>query len=164
MRGEISREMFEGVPEIDFSSGYKYFLGNLENYSKALMSILKSIKSKLPILETMVYTQEYEGLRTITQTLRRMLGNVGAAGLSEATYRLETALLNEDSSAVQQQLNTYIVSLMELSGNLEVLLKKMDVKSMADNEGNNSSFMHYDFTKTKESIKLSAGLLERRII
>jgi hypothetical protein len=54
MRGEVTREMIQCVPEIDFNSGYKYFLGNMENYSKALMSILKSIKSKLPILESMI--------------------------------------------------------------------------------------------------------------
>ena len=164
MRGEVSREMMNCVPEIDFNSGYKYFLGSMENYSKALMSILKSIKSKLPLLESMVYTEEYEGLRTITQTLRKMLNNIGAAGLAEATYQLETALLNEDTANIQLQLNPYIISLIELSDHLEVLLKKMDVKSTAKVDEDNPTFMNYDFTKTKESIKLSAGLLERKII
>jgi HPt (histidine-containing phosphotransfer) domain-containing protein len=164
MRGEVLREMFACVPEVDFNSGYKYFLQNMENYSKALMSILKSIKSKLPILESMVYSEEYEGLRTITQTLRKMLGNIGAGGLAETSYWLEAALLNDDKADVREQLSSYIVGLSMLSDNLEMLLKKMDIKSMADNDEGNSGFMRYDLTKTKESIRLSSDLLERKIM
>jgi HPt (histidine-containing phosphotransfer) domain-containing protein len=163
MRGVVIREMFECVPEIDFNSGYHYFLGNMDNYSNALMSILKSIKSKLPLLQTMNFTEEYEGLRTIAQTLRKMLGNIGAAGIAETTYQLETALLNEDTEYIQEQLAYYIISLIELSDHLEILLKKMDVKGMVKDD-DNSSFLNYDFTKTKESIKLSSDLLERKII
>jgi HPt (histidine-containing phosphotransfer) domain-containing protein len=128
------------------------------------MSILKSIKSKLPLLQTMNFTEEYEGLRTIAQTLRKMLSNIGAAGIAESTYKLETALLNDDNAYIQEQLAYYIISLIELSDHLEILLKKMDVKGIAKDDEDNSSFLHYDFTKTKESIKLSSDLLERKII
>jgi HPt (histidine-containing phosphotransfer) domain-containing protein len=164
MRGEITRDMFDCVPEIDYSSGYRYFLGNMDNYSKALMSILKSIKSKLPILQSMYLSDEYEGLRTIAQTLRKMLGNIGANGIAEATYRLEMALFNDEISSIKEELLEYIISLVELSDHLEILLKKMDVKNIAKNEEQNQSFLNYDFTKTKESIKLTSDLLERKII
>jgi hypothetical protein len=164
MRREAVREMFACVPEVDFNSGYKYFLQNMENYSKALMSILKSIKSKLPILELMVYSEEYEGLRTITQTLRKMLSNIGAGGLAETSYWLEAALLNDDKTDIREQLSSYIVGLSMLSDNLEVLLKKMDVKSVVKKDEDNSGSMRYDFTKTKESIRLSSDLLERKIM
>ena len=70
MRGEVTKEMFSCVPEIDFNSGSRYFLGNMDNYTKALLSSLKSIKTKLAILQNMYYTEEYEGLRMITQTLQ----------------------------------------------------------------------------------------------
>lgn len=164
MRGEVIKEMFECAPEIDFNSGYRYFLGNFENYLKALMSTLKSIKSKLPLLQSMNFTEEYEGLRTITQTLRIMVGSIGASGVADASYQLETALLNDDNQYIREQIPYYIISLIELSDHLEILLKKMDMKSMARADEDNSSFLNKDFTKTKESIKLSGGLLERKII
>jgi len=164
MRGELSGELFGCIPEIDFNTGYRYFLGNMDNYAKALMSILKSIKSKLPLLQTMNITQEYEGLRIITQTLRIMLGNIGASELSEVTYQLETALLNNDISYIRENLMGYIYSLAELSEHLESLLKNLDVKNMAKENESNSCFIKRDFTKTKESIKLSNSLLDRKII
>lgn len=164
MRGEITREMFECIPEIDFNTGYRYFLGNLENYSKALMAILKSIKSKLPLLQSMYLSEEYEGLRTITQTLRKMLGNVGATALAEASYQLELALFIDDGAFVQEQLFAYMDGLVELSDHLETLLKRVDSKGAEGTEEDNASFLNYDFTKTKESIRRSADLLERKII
>jgi HPt (histidine-containing phosphotransfer) domain-containing protein len=164
MRGEITKEMFECIPEIDFNTGYRYFLGNMENYTKALMAILKSIKSKLPLLQSMYLSEEYEGLRTITQTLRKMLGNVGATALAETSYQLELALFNDDGAFVQDQLSSYIIGLIEISDHLELLLKRMDSKSAEGKEADNNSFLNYDFTKTKESIRRSADLLERKII
>jgi HPt (histidine-containing phosphotransfer) domain-containing protein len=164
MRGIVSQEMFDCIPEIDFNSGYRYFLGNMDNYTRALMSTLKSIKSKLSILQSMGLSEEYEGLRTIAQTLRKMLGNIGASGIAQSTYQLETAVLNDDLTNVQEQLSSYINDLINLSEHLEILLKKMDVKNAAKPEEVQASFLNYDFTKTKESIRLSKDLLERKII
>jgi uncharacterized protein YfbU (UPF0304 family) len=93
-----------------------------------------------------------------------MLGNIGANGIAEATYRLEMALFNDEISYIKEELVEYIINLVELSDHLEILLKKMDVKNIAKNEEQNQSFLNYDFTKTKESIKLSSDLLERKII
>jgi hypothetical protein len=164
MRGETDGIFLDCVPEIDFSYGYRFFLGNMANYSKALMSLLKSIKSKLPILHTMSITEEYEGLRTITQTLRKMLGNIGALGIAEETYQLETVLLNEADSSLQLELKGYINTLVELSNHLELLLKKLDLQGTPHGDDKNPNFLNYDFTKTKESIKLSADYLERKIL
>ena len=164
MRGEVIREMFDGIPEIDFNSGNHYFLGNMENYTKALMSILKSIKSKLPILDMMNLSEEYEGLRTITQTLRKMLSNIGALRLAESSYQLELALFIDDGSYIREQLEAYILNMVTFSENLETLLKNADIMSNTHHKEEHTSFLKYDFTKTKESIKLSTDLLERKII
>lgn len=160
----VTREMFDCIPEIDYSTGYRYYLGNMDNYKLALLSILKSIKSKLPILGAMQRTEEYEGLRTIAQTLNRMLQTVGAIDLSEASYQIEMVLLNQDDFKLQDELSEYIYNLIEFSDHLEVLFKLLDVKSTGKREEEQVSFLNYDFTKTKESIKLSANLLERKII
>jgi HPt (histidine-containing phosphotransfer) domain-containing protein len=164
MRGIVTPEMFECIPEIDYNIGNRFFLGNMDNYTKALLSTLKSIKSKLPILQSMIISDEYEGLRTITQTLNKMLSNIGASVIAEATYQLEMILLNEDQLSIQDQLSNYILDLVELSEHLEVLLKKMDIKNTIESNNDQPSFLNYDFTKTKESIKLSSNLLERKII
>jgi len=164
MRGIVTPDMFDCIPEIDYNIGNRFFLGNMDNYSKALMSILKSIKSKLPILQSMILSDEYEGLRTITQTLNKMLSNIGATGLAETTYQLEMTLLNEELPRIQDHLTEYIFGLVELSEHLEVLLKRMDIKNTAESKMDQTSFLNYDFTKTKESIKLSSNLLERKII
>lgn len=163
MRGEVTQDMFDCVPEIDFHHGYKFFLGNMENYTKALMSIFKSIKSKLPILRLMHQSDEYEGLRTIAQTLQKMLGNIGATGMADLSYQLELALLNENIAYIRDQLDSYIDILEELSDHLESLLKRMDVNNNVKPE-EQPSFLNYNFEKTKESIKLSSGLLKRKII
>ena len=164
MRGEVTREMFSYVPEIDFNSGSRYFLGNMDNYTKALLSTLKSIKAKLTILQNMYYTEEYEGLRTITQTLRKMFSNIGALSLAEEAYQLETSLLNEDILMVKIQLEIFVIHLLDFAENLEILLKLTDVISGYKNEEENKSFLKYDFTKTKESIERSHKLLNRKII
>jgi HPt (histidine-containing phosphotransfer) domain-containing protein len=160
----ISREIFDCIPEIDFTSGYRYFLGNMDNYKKALLSILKSTKSKLPILNSMQITKEYEGLRMITQTLRKMFGSVGANNLSESTYRLERTLLNESDFDLEAELGDFIEDLSVFAEHLEMLLKQLDVRNSGKKEEDTYSFRNYDFTKTRESIKLSGDLLERKII
>lgn len=164
MRGNLTREMFDCIPEVDFNLGYRYFLGNMDNYSKALLSTLKSNKSKLLILQTMKNSEEYEGLRIITQTLRKMLGNIGAEGMVEATYQLETAVLNNNLPAVKDQLAEYMNSLEDFTVNLETLLKKIDTKNIVNTDETNSSFLNYDFTKTKDSIRRSSDLLERKTV
>ncbi len=164
MGGRVTREMFDCVPEIDFDSGNRYFIGNLQNYAQALLSILKSIKSKLPILQTMIMTQEYEGLRSITQTLQKMFGNIGAGGLAEASYQLEKLLLNDELSTSPDLLTDYVLQLITFAEHLELLFKNLNFKYRADKEEDTSGFMNYDFTKTKESIRRSSDLLGRKII
>ena len=164
MRGEVTREMFSYVPEIDYNSGSRYFLGNMDNYTKALLSTLKSIKTKLSILQNMHYSEEYEGLRTITQTLRKMFSNIGALSLAEEAYQLETCLVNEDFLAVKIQLESFILQLMDMSENLEALLKLTSECSEYKSEEEHTSFLKYDFTKTKECIERSKNLLKRKII
>lgn len=163
MRGEIHKEMFDCVPEIDFNTGSRYFLGNMENYSKALLSILKSIKAKLPILRMMCNNEEFEGLRVILQTLRKMLTNIGSLKIAEETYTLEQSFLNQNYKELRNRLTLYVLELEALSNNLVHLLKNADDMAIT-NQSNNKSFLNYDFTKTKESIKRSNDLLERKII
>lgn len=164
MRETITPELLRCIPEIDFNLGYRYFLGNIENYSKALMSMLKSIKAKLPILKTMNATEEYEGLRIITQTLRKMLTNIGATEASEASYQLETALLNDNKEVLCAQLTEYIYMLMELSEHLELFIKKLNVTNNLADQQETSSFFNKDFTRTKERIRISEDFIQKKII
>jgi hypothetical protein len=164
MKGVIGQEMFACMPEIDFHTGYRYFVGSMDNYSKALLSTLKSIKAKFSLLETMIYTKEFEGLRTITQTLHKMLSNIGAVELAEDTYQLEVVLLNQDTTLIQDNLIVYLDSLAEFAEHLELLIKKVDVAGSPKHEEEQSPFLNYDFSRTKESIKQSSYLLERKII
>ncbi len=164
MRGYMTRDMFACVPEIDFNSGYRYFLGNVRNYAQALLTTLKSIKAKLPILQSMNVSGEYEGLRSITQVLQKMFQNIGALELSETSYQLERLLLNDGLSGKPALLKEYIESLLVFSEHLELLFKALDFKNAAPLTETSSTFLNYDFTKTKESIKLSSNLLGRKII
>lgn len=164
MREAIPQELLNLIPEIDFDAGYRYFVGNMDNYLNALMSTLKSVKSKLPILEHMRVTDEYEGLRTIAQTLRRIFCNIGAHALGEASYNVEVVLLNGDTGQIREELTGYLAGLKTLSGHLELLFQNINVKSYAQKEAGSASFLNYDFTKTKESIRLSADIIGRRII
>ncbi len=164
MRGSKLREMFECVPEIDCDSGFRYFLYNIPNYSRALLSILKSMKSKMPIMNLMLQTGEYEGLRSITQTLQKMFNNIGAFGLAEASYELETSLLKNEPNIMPDLLLTYLDRLVMFSQHLELLFKATDFKNTSVIEEDVASYFNYDFTKTKESIKRSSDLLGRKII
>lgn len=164
MRGNALYHIFECVPEIDFNSGYKYFLGNMDNYKQGLMAILKSVKAKLPILHTMIRTDEYEGLRTITQTLRRMMSNVGAVGISELSYDIELVLLNQENEKINDHLMEYVACLESFIKNLEVLVKRLEVNQGEKICQEPISFGSFDSAKTMESIKLSSHLLKRKII
>jgi HPt (histidine-containing phosphotransfer) domain-containing protein len=163
LRGIITQGMFDYVPELQFDIGYRYFLGNMDNYTRALLPILKSVKAKLPLLESMIITKEYEGLRIIAQTLNKMLGNVGAVNLSDRFYQLERMLLNEDYTSIKDELTACISSLIDFSEHLELLFKNTNLKNSNEAE-EQISFLNFDFTKTKESIKLSSQMLERKII
>lgn len=162
MKGTLTTELFQEVPEIEFQIGYQYFLCNLSNYTKALFAILKSIKSKLPLLQMMCMTDEYEGLRTITQTLRKLLNNVGANSISELTYQLEIALLNEDVSDVHDRMVNYMNELVDFSDRLEAVLKKIDLnKAVILVE--ESSMRRFDYQKSLDRI-IRAGEDKRDII
>ena len=147
--------------EIDFDSGYRYFLRNMDNYKASLTGNIKKCKIKLPILYSMESTREYEGLPVISRTLQIMFSNI-ESGLSHKTYQLEAALLNYDM-AFQNTLEDYIISLEDFTKNLEELLKKLELNKDIMKE-TKLSFLNYDFTKTKESIKLSSDLLERKTV
>ena len=164
MNEKKAHEMFECVPEVDFNLGCRYFLGNLQNYSRALLAILKSIKSKLPIMNQMLQTGELEGLRSITRTLQKMLNNIGASGLADLSYQLELALMNEELGVRSELLIQYIEQLSVFTEHLELLFKSKDWKNTSELKEDETSYFHYDFTKTKESIKRSSNLLERKII
>ena len=164
MNEKKAHETFECVPEVDFNLGCRYFLGNLQNYSRALLAILKSIKSKLPIMNQMLQTGELEGLRSITRTLQKMLNNIGASGLADLSYQLELALMNEELGVRSELLIQYIEQLSVFTEHLELLFKSKDWKNTSELKEAATSYFHYDFTKTKESIKRSSNLLERKII
>jgi hypothetical protein len=163
MNEHMIRNLFEIVPEIDFDTGYHYYLCNIENYSKALLSTLKSVKSKLPILKSMAETSEYEGLRMITQTLRRMMTTIGGTSIAELSYQLEVAFLNEDKS-FENNLFEYLFTLEDLASRMEELVKKLGVSHTKAYMAQQDSYFRYDLTKTKESIRLSADFIEKKII
>lgn len=163
MNEYVMRDWFELVPEIDFNIGYRYYLHNIDNYSKALFATLKSIKSKLPILKTMIETKEYEGLRMITQTLRRMLITIGGEMVAELSYKLEVALLNEDDG-FNDKLLEYLVTLEDLAVRMEELIKKLGVQHMKIGQDKKDSYLNYDFTRTKEIIQLTTDFIEKKII
>ncbi len=163
MNERMIKTLFESVPEIDFDTGYRYYLGNIDNYSKALLSTLKSIKAKLPILKAMAETNEYEGLRMITQTLRRMTTTIGGDSIAENSYQLEAAFLNQDDN-FEDKLLEYLFTLEDLAFRMEGLVKKLGVSYIKGSMDKKDSYFNYDFTRTRESIRLSADFIEKKII
>ncbi|TAH65159.1 MAG: hypothetical protein EWM47_11505 [Anaerolineaceae bacterium] len=164
MNEHMIRNLFEPLPEIDFNKGYHYYLCNIDNYSKALLSTLKSIRSKLPILKTMAETSEYEGLRMITQTLRRMMSTIGGETIVDLAYELEKAHLNDDD-LFEDKLFEFMFTLEDLASRMEELVKKLGFSHMKGSQDNKQdSYFNYDFTRTKESIRLSADFLDKKII
>lgn len=159
----MMKNLFESLPEIDFNRGYHYYLCNMDNYSKALLSTLKSIKSKLPLLKSMAETSEYEGLRMITQTLRRMMSTIGGETIVDLSYRLEMALLNDDES-LEEKLFEFIFTLEDLVSRMEELIKQLGFSHTKGNQEKQASYFKYDFTRTKESIRLSADFIDKKII
>ncbi len=164
MRESRRQEIFECMPEVDYDAGYRYFLGNRENYFRALLATLKSVKSKLPIIQTMMTAREYEGLRSIVQTLQKMFTNIGANGMAEEAYQLEKVLLNGELSLKPDILETYAQRLAIFSVHLEEMLQKVEIRKTMDREADDApAFFHHDFTRTRESIKRTSDILERKI-
>jgi hypothetical protein len=157
------KKLFDELPEIDFNTGYHYYLCNINNYSKALLSTLKSIRSKLPILKIMAETSEYEGLRTITQTLRRMMTTIGGESIAELSYQLEMALLNNDE-LFDDKLFEFMFTLEDLASRMENLVKKLGISHVKDEKNRQDSYFDYDLTRTKESIRLSSDFIDKKII
>lgn len=157
------QNLFSLVPEIDFNEGYGYYLHNMDNYSKALLAALKSVKSKLPILRTMIETKEYEGLRMITQTLRRMMTTIGGDKIADLSYRLEFALLNEEDD-FNDKLAEYLATLEDLSDRMEELIKNLPVQHLKTDNDRKESYFNYDFARTKEIIEFTNELIDKKII
>lgn len=162
MNEEMIKKLFYPLPEIDFNTGYHYYLFNIDNYSKALLSTYKSIRSKLPLLKVMAETSEYEGLRMITQTLRRMMSTIGGETIVELAYQLELAYLNEDD-LFENKLFEFLFTLEDLASRMEELVKQLGFSHMKGSRKLDSYFS-YDFTRTKESIRLSADFIDKKII
>lgn len=160
------RELFGFMPDIDFNAGCRYFLGNMHNYTKALLSTLKSSKSKISILHTMYQSREYEGFRMIIQTLRRMFYNIGATDMAELSYQLELSYLNREETYIDfsSELDAFIGRLYDFTSRLEELLKKLDIRGSFNMYEEEPTHMGYDFTRTKQSIKLSQDYIDRKII
>jgi len=156
-------DLFSLVPEIDFNKGYGYYLHNMDNYAKALLATLKSIKSKLPILRNMIETKEYEGLRMITQTLRRMMATIGGEKIAELSYKLELAFLNEDEG-LNNKLLEYLAALEDLAARMEEVIKKLPIQYSKTEHDKKVSYFNYDFTKTREIIEFSNDLADKKII
>lgn len=163
MSEHVELYIFSLVPEIDFNVGYHYYLCNFDNYCRALLSTLKSIKSKLPLLRNMVETKEYEGLRMITQTLRRMMGSIGGGLVAESCYQLEVAFLNQDDT-FNHTLAEYLIDIEDLASRMEELVKILGIQHVKSSIDNQDSYFKYDLAKTRESIRLSADFIEKKII
>lgn len=163
MNDHEMRDLFAPIPEIDLNMGFQYYLYNMDNYASALLATLKSIKSKIPILKIMVETNEYEGLRMITQTLRRMLTTIGVESVAELSYRLEISFLNEDTD-FHDILIEFLCTLEDLASRMEEVIKKLESYNIKMSKENKNSYFDYDFTRTKESIRITSGYIEKKIV
>ena len=109
-------------------------------------------------------TQEYEGLRSIVRFLQKMLTNIGANSLVEDSYQLERSLLNGEIGLEPKLLEDYTEKLITFSMHLEQMFQKVEIRKIMDKETDSPAFFRQDFTKTKECIKRTSDLLDRRII
>lgn len=164
MKDAEYKELFRMTPGIDYNIGCRYFLGNIHNYTQALLSTLKSSRSKIPILYSMYQSREYEGFRLIIQTLRRMFYNIGASDIAELSYKLELSYLNRDENDFCNELDAFIGRLYDFTCRLEDLLKKLDLRGCLSMSEEQTPLMGYDLTRTRQSIKLSQDFIERKII
>ena len=111
----------------------------------------------------MIETKEYEGLRMITQTMRRMMSGIGGAIIVDLSYNLELALLNQEDT-LNDTLIEYLTNLEDLASRMEELVKKLGMPYVKEDRKNQGSYFAHDFTKTKESIRLSTDFIEKKII
>jgi hypothetical protein len=98
----------------------------------------------------------------ITQTLRRMMSTIGCDTVVDLSYQLEMALLNDDES-FEDRLFEFLFTLEDLSSRMEELVKQLGFSHMKERMKQDSYF-NYDFSRTKESIRLSTDFLDKKII
>ena len=119
-------ELCSGVKQIDAEAGLYYSVGNVENYKKAFLVALKSIRSKLSILTGMLEWKDYSGLTSVARMLNRICTSIGAKHLAEYTMQIETASLNSDVAYLDVQLPLFYAELETLLTDLEQLMRKID--------------------------------------
>lgn len=95
---------------------------------------------------------------------RRCLPYIGANSLAEASYQLERSLLNGEIGLEPKLLEDYTEKLITFSMHLEQMFQKVEIRKVMDKETDPPAFFRHDFTKTKECIKRTSDLLDRRII
>lgn len=126
------KEQLSSLPEINAERGLRHCIGNVKNYRQALFMVLKSCKFKLPLMEVMLDTGEYEGLHIIIKTLGQLLDNIGADSLVKQSRHLEICILNIDSGTLkgspeaEETLTAYIHTLTDFVYRLEDALRAID--------------------------------------
>lgn len=146
------QEKLNNVPEIDVEKGFRYCVGNISNYKKSLLICIKSVKAKLPLLHSMLNSNETDGLRIIVHTLIKVMDTIGAETLSRQALALETSILNNNMDETYNQLSEFIVTLESFISRMEVAVRTIDGKDVME-ETPITSNMNYDFTKTKELLR-----------
>ncbi len=126
------KEQLRSLPEIDADRGLRHCVGNIKNYRQALYIVLKSCKFKIPLMESMLDSGEYEGLGILLNTLGQLLGNIGADNLVKQAQYLEICILNIHSGAIrnaleaEEALTSYIYTLTDFVYRLEDALRAID--------------------------------------
>lgn len=147
------------LPSVDVDKGLRLSVNNMKNYKKALYCALKSIRFKLPLLDSMIDTGEYGGLRVIIHTLCQLLSTIGADSMAERGYALECTVLNADPSVLQEETINYRNELAYLMDALEQTIRMMD--SFPDTP----SQLHRCYTpeQTRELLKESFPARSKKI-
>lgn len=126
------KEQLSSLPEINADRGLRHCIGNIKNYRQALYMVLKSCKFKIPLMESMLDSGEYEGLRIILNTLGQLFDNIGADSLVKQSEYLELCILNINSGALknaleaEEALTSYINTLTDFVYRLEDALHAID--------------------------------------
>lgn len=137
------QDLFRHAPELNYEVGMKYFLGNMVNYRKGILSCIKSIEHKLPILCEMYETKDYDGLAIIAKNLSSLLNNIGAIEISKILYKMEELELNKSFEELSSMLHSYILELENLSGNLKALATELEVSLKQQGFDNESAYHNY---------------------
>lgn len=117
------QQLFEQAPELNYEVGFKYFLGNFDSYKRGLLSCIKSIQHKLPILLDMLENDDYTGLGVITKNFHKIMTNIGAIEIATISYKLEVMELNSSNDDISALLEEYIDKLNELSLHMKAMLQ-----------------------------------------